>query len=144
MTAYIATAAGAVFLTVIVGMIIPEGKLHKSVVFVLRIACISILIWPVFSVFDIQPTEQSSLLVDYEYICKIYSDSQSEQLEKLIEENLGVECDCYVEIIYEDGSFKECGVTISTVNVENDLIDDIQSYLSELGYINININEKTA
>lgn len=46
MTAYITVAAGAVFLTVVVGMIIPDGKLNKSVNFVLRMACILILISP--------------------------------------------------------------------------------------------------
>ena len=52
MTAYIATAAGVVFLTVIADMIIPEGKLNKVINFVLRIACILILISPVFGFFS--------------------------------------------------------------------------------------------
>ena len=62
----------------------------------------------------------------------------------MIEEKLGIKCDCSVSVIYEDGSFRENGVTIFTDNVESHLIDDMQSYLKELGYINININEKVA
>ncbi len=144
MTAYIATAAGAVFLTVIVGMIIPEGKLNKSINFVLRIACILILISPVFNIFKIELPEADGGIVDYEYICDVFSESQSSQLEKMIAEELGVQCSCEVEIIYEDGSFKENGVTVLTYNVESGVIENIQSYLKELGYININVNEKTA
>ena len=144
MTAYIATAAGAVFLTVIVGMIIPEGKLNKSINFVLRIACILILISPVFNIFKIELPEADGGIVDYEYICDVFSESQSSQLEKMIAEELGGQCSCEVEIIYEDGSFKENGVTVLTYNVESGVIENIQSYLKELGYININVNEKTA
>ena len=143
MTTYIAVAAGAVFLTVVVGMIIPEGKLHTSVNFVLRIACIFILISPIAQIFDISLSEGGEGDVDFDYICQVYSEGQSSQLEKLIEENIGIECDCDVEIVYEDGSIKENGVTIYTDNVESALIDDIVSYLKELGYININVNEKT-
>ncbi len=139
MTAYISLAAGAVFLTVVVGMIIPEGKLNKSVNFVLRIACIFILISPVFGIFNLKLPEEDGGIVDYDYVCSVYSQSQSEQLEKMIEENIGVQCDCEVKIIYEDGSFRENGVTIYTNNVESGLIEDILSYLSELGYININV-----
>ena len=87
MTTYIAVAAGAVFLTVVVGMIIPEGKLHTSVNFVLRIACIFILISPLAQIFDISLSEGGEGDVDFDYICQVYSEGQSSQLEKLIEEN---------------------------------------------------------
>lgn len=144
MTSYITIAIGAVFLTVIVGMIIPEGKLSKSVNFVLRIACIFILISPVFSIFDLDvEIGDGDSLIDYEYVCDVYSESQSSQLEELIAENLGVECVCEIEIIYKDGAFVENGVTIYTNNVENEVIESILSYLKELGYININIDEET-
>ena len=142
MTSYITIAIGAVFLTVIVGMIIPEGKLSKSVNFVLRIACILVLVSPVFNIFDIELESDEDSIIDYEYVCDVFSESQSSQLEKLIMENVGVECACKVEIIYKDGSFVENGVTIYTDNVEKEVIEVILSYLKELGYININIDEE--
>lgn len=144
MTAYISVAAGAVFLTVVVGMIIPDGKLNKSVNFVLRMACILILISPVFGIFNITLPGEDGGIVDYDYVSEVFSQSQSAELEKLIEENVGIDCDCSVSIIYEDGSFKETGVTVYAENVGNDLIDEVVSYLRELGYININVHEKTS
>ena len=142
MTAYISLAAGAVFLTVIVSFIIPKGKLCKSINFVVRVACMLILIVPVTGIFNMSLEDGGQLIVDYDYICDVYSDSQSRTLERMIEENLGIECVCEVEIIYEDGAFKENGVTIFGDFVESDTINKIQSYLTELGYININVNEK--
>ena len=144
MTAYIATAAGAVFLTVIVGMIMPEGKLNKPVNFVLRIACIAILISPVFSIFDITISDEESGLVDYGYVSEVFSDSQSDALQDKLAEKFGVQCECRVDIVYEDGAFREKGVTIYPQDVEKELIDDIVAYLKELGYININVHEETA
>lgn len=143
MTSYIALAAGAVFITVIAGFIIPEGKLHKIINFVLRIACILILISPVFSIFNISLEQQEGGLIDYDYVCEVYSDSQSATLENMIEEEFGIECECRVEIIYKDGSFTENGVTVTGDFVELNTMDEIQSYLLGLGYININVNEKT-
>lgn len=142
MTAYLYLSAGTVFLTVLVNFIIPEGKLHKSVNFVLRLACIFILVSPVLKVFDLSVSGNEDEIIDYDYICSVYSHNQSAQLEKLIYENLGIECECEVEFIYSDGAFKENGVRVTANFVEEETIDAIQSYLQTLGYININVNEK--
>ncbi len=144
MTAYIATAAGVVFLTVIAGMIIPEGKLNKVINFVLRIACILILISPVFGFFSEDLSDGEQNLVDYDYVADVFAESQSRELERLVEQKFSIECQCSVEIVYEDGEIREKGVSIVTYNVEEQLIEEIQSYLKELGYININVNEKTS
>lgn len=143
MTQYILLAVGAVFLTVVAGMLVPEGKLNKAITFVLRSACIFILITPLFGVFDINLDDGEDVIIDYGYVCEVYSENQSRLLEDMIAENTGAKCVCTVEIIYEDGAFKENGVNIVTDTVEDGLIGDIVSYLRELGYININVNEKT-
>ena len=143
MTAYIATAAGAVFLTVIAGMLMPEGKLGKTINFVLRIVCIAILISPVFKIFELDLESGGGGAVDYEYVCEVLSHSQSRALENLIEENMGVDCRCLVEVVYEDGAITQTSVTVCTDNVEKEVNDGIVSYLRELGYININVHEKT-
>ena len=44
MKTYLLTAAGVIFLSVIISLVIPEGKLNKSIVFVMRMACILVLI----------------------------------------------------------------------------------------------------
>lgn len=144
MTSYISLAAGAVFLTVIVSFIVPKGRLGKCINFVLRLACILIIISPVTAIFDLSLSEEDKELIDYDYICQVYSENQSRTLELMIEDELGVECDCEVEIIYTDGSFKENGVRVTGDFVEKDIMSEIQSYLQELGYININVNEKTS
>lgn len=142
MSTYLALSAGIIFLTVLVGFIIPEGKLNKTISFVVRLACIFILISPLLKVFGFKQTTDDGDLIDYGYICSVYSKSQSEQLERLISENVGVECSLVVDFTYEDGVFKENGVTILTDFVDSVTIEKIQAYLGELGYININVNEK--
>ena len=69
MTAYLVTACGAVFLSVVVSFIIPQGKLAKTITFVLRIVCIAILISPLAQIFTISD-ESFDSMVDYDYICE--------------------------------------------------------------------------
>ncbi len=145
MTVYLSLAAGVVFLTVLVGFIVPEGKMNKAVNFVMRLICIFILVQPILKIFDLNITDaQSAQMIDYDYICGVYSKNQSEQLEKLIYENLQIECECTVDFVYADGAFKENGVTVLTYFVDGQTKDKIYEYLKGLGYIDINVNEKTA
>jgi hypothetical protein len=141
MTAYIATAAGIIFLTTIISFIIPDGKLNKIINFVMRIACICVLIVPVKDIFNFS-TEESSV-VNYEYICSVYSQSQSKALEDLLYENFEIECECTVYVDYSDGEIRESKVEVVTSFVDEQINKKIYAYLSDLGYIDINVNEKT-
>ena len=141
MTAYLLTAAGVIFLTVIVSFIIPDGKLNKSVNFILRLVCIGVLLQPVTQLFNFSPTAEAPL-ADYEYICGIYSQTQSEQLEKEVTENLGIPCDCTVAVTFEDGKISESGVTVFVEDCDDEKVNFISEYLKGLGYINITVNEK--
>ena len=141
MTAYLLTAAGVIFLTVIVSFIIPDGKLNKSVNFILRLVCIGVLLQPVTQLFNFTPTAETPL-ADYEYICDIYSKTQSEQLEKEVSENLGISCDCTVAVIFDDGKISESGVTVFVEECDAEKVSFISEYLKGLGYINITVNEK--
>ena len=96
MTAYIASAAGAVFLTVVVGMIIPDGKMAKSITFVLKIVCILVLLSPLINIFSIDIGAETGAIIDYDGLSDILSSNQSAQLEKLIFEQFGVGCECSV------------------------------------------------
>ena len=142
MTAYIASAAGAVFLTVVVGMIIPDGKMAKSITFVLKIVCILVLLSPLINIFSIDIGAETGAIIDYDGLSDILSLNQSAQLEKLIFEQFGVGCECSVYIDYDGRSLNQTGVLISADDAESSLIEEIVSYLRELGYININVNEK--
>ena len=141
MTAYLLTAAGVIFLTVIVSFVIPDGKLNKSINFVLRLVCIGVLLQPVTGLFDFSPTDNSRL-ADYEYICEIYSKTQSEQLEKQLLENVDVACECTVFVVFEDGQIREDGVAVFVEECDEEKVDLIWEYLKSLGYINISVNEK--
>ena len=139
MKTYLISATAVIFLSVMVSLIIPEGKLNKTIVFVMRMACIFVLIQPVTGIFKIKTSATTSPLYDYEYICKVYSDNQSEQLEKIIYEKFAVESTCTVNIVYDNGEFRADGVEIE-INQENyEIIDDIYEYLEELKYINISV-----
>lgn len=143
MKAYLFTAAGVIFLSVIVSLLIPDGKLNKSITFVMRMACILVLLQPVTGIFKIGEQTSDEPMYDYVYICKVYSDNQSEQLENVLKEKFGEECDCTVEIIHDDGNFKINSVNVEVNTQKNQIIDEIYAYLEQSGYINITVYAKS-
>lgn len=143
MKAYLFTAAGVIFLSVIVSLLIPDGKLNKSITFVMRMACILVLLQPVTGIFEIGKQTSDEPMYDYVYICKVYSDNQSEQLEKHLKEKFGEECDCTVEIIHDNGNFKINSVNVEVNTQKNQIIDEIYAYLEQSGYINITVYAKS-
>lgn len=140
MKTYLLTAIGVIFLTVIVSFIIPEGKLKKSCNFVLRLICICVLIQPVTKLFTLNKTTDT-FKYDYDYICSVYSDTQSRALTQKVEEELKIDCVCTVEIVYDGSEIKENGVTVEGNFVDDETINFITEYLEGLGYINITVNE---
>ena len=54
MKGYLLTAAGVIFLSVMVSLLMPEGKLNKSITFVMRLICILVLIQPLTGIFNIK------------------------------------------------------------------------------------------
>lgn len=144
MKTYLLTAAGVIFLSVIISLVIPEGKLNKSIVFVMRMACILVLIQPITGIFKISSDSEEKPLYDYVYICKVYSDNQSEQLEKLLLKEFSEECDCIVEIVHDKGNFKVESVTVETSSQNEQIIRNIYAYLEKLNYINITVYAKSS
>lgn len=140
MKTYLLTAIGVIFLTVIVSFVIPEGKLKKSCNFVLRLICICVLVQPVTKLFTLSKTT-GSYTYDYDYICSVYSQTQSSALTQKVQDELNIECVCSVEIIYDGTQIKENGVTVVGNFVDAKTIDIITEYLEGLGYINITVNE---
>lgn len=143
MKAYLLTAVGVIFLTVTVSFIVPEGKLKKSVNFILRLVSICVIIQPVTTIFKFEKTETTAVY-DYEYVCQVYSQNQSRLVAQKLEDEFGLDCICFVEIVYEDGKIKENGVTVDGDFSDEKTINAIAEYLESLGYINITVNEKTA
>ncbi len=141
MTAYLLTSVGVIFLTIIISFIVPEGKLKKSVTLVLRLVCIAVLIQPVTKLFTFS-NKTTEYKYDYEYVCQVYSQNQSNLLTNKIKNDLGVDCVCVVEVVYEDNKIKENGVTVNTNFDESVTLCKIAEYLSGLGYINITVNEE--
>ena len=142
MKAYLLTAVGVIFLTVIISFIVPEGKLKKSVNFVLRLVSIAMLISPATKLFTFT-TSEGSLSYDYEYVSEVYAQNQSRLLTQKVSEELGLDCVCRVEIEYDGHKICENGVIVSG-NFENvQTVEQITEYLEGLGYINITVNETT-
>lgn len=142
MTAYLVTACGAVFLSVVVSFIIPQGKLSKTINFVLRIVCIGILISPLAKLFTISDEEFDSM-VDYEYICSVYSENQSASLEKCLEEEFGASSRCTVNIEFGEEGFYAESVEVCLIGSYGDLAYEIYEYLEEADYINITVYESS-
>ena len=146
MKVYLLTAAGVIFLSVIVSLLIPEGKLHKSVIFVMRLICIFVLIQPITGLFNIKETssELPDDFFDYEYVCGVYSDHQSEQLEILLQKEFEVGTDCAIKVEYIEGDFKPTEVNVELNENNSKLIEEIYAYLDGLGYINITVYAKSS
>ena len=143
MKVYLISATAVIFLSVIISLIIPEGKLNKTIVFIMRMACILVLIQPITGIFKISSSATDSAFYDYEYICKVYSENQSEQLEKIIAEKFSIESACFVNIVYEDGEFRADGVIVEINQANSEIIQNIYEYLEELKYINISVYAKS-
>ena len=146
MKVYLLTAAGVIFLSVIVSLLIPEGKLHKSVMFVMRLICIFVLIQPITGLFNIKETSAAlpDDFFDYEYVCGVYSDHQSEQLEILLQKEFDVATDCAIKVEYVEGEFKPTEVGVGLNENNSKLIQEIYAYLDGLGYINITVYAKSS
>lgn len=141
MTAYLTMACGAVFLSVVVSFIIPQGRLGKSITVVMRLICIAILISPLLQLFGIS-VEDTEVSIDYDYICAAYSENQSRALEELIESTYGVQSECTVEIAYGDDGFSVQGVEVCLISSDSQIAGQIYEYLEEAGYINITVYEQ--
>lgn len=144
MQTYLLGAAGVIFLSVIVSLLVPEGKLNKTITFVMRLICIFVLIQPITGIFKISPSPESENFFDYEYVCKEYAEHQGTQLEILLLDKFGAESECAVEVEYENSGFKVNGVEVAVISADKNLIDKIQAYLSGLGYINISVYAKSS
>ncbi|MCM1437996.1 MAG: stage III sporulation protein AF [Roseburia sp.] len=143
MKTYLLSAVGVIFLTVLISFIVPEGKLKKSVNFVLRLVSIGMLINPVTKIFTFSQPADKSLTYDYDYVCEVYSQNQSRLLTQKIEEELGLDCVCLVEVAYDGEKIAENGVTVSGNFGNVQTIGQITEYLEGLGYIHITVNETT-
>ena len=143
MKAYLLTAAGVIFLSVIVSLLIPEGKLHKTVTFVMRLVCLLVLIQPVTGIFKIGDTETTSKYFDYEFVEDVYTDHQSRELEKLLQKEFGQKTECIVDVEYEDGQFKVEKVLVALERDGAKFINQIYAYLEKLNYINITVYAKS-
>ncbi len=145
MKVYLLSAAGVIFLSVIVSLLIPEGKLHKSVTFVMRLICIFVLIQPITGLFNIK--ESGALTddyFDYQYVSGVYSDHQSGQLEILLNKEFETETECEVKVDYVEGEFKVTEVRVGLKENNQKLIERIYAYLDGLGYINITVYAKSS
>ncbi len=143
MKGYLLTAVGVIFLSVIVSLVIPEGRMNKSITFVMRMACILVLIQPLTGIFKIKSSSVSEDFYDYEYICSVYSDNQSGQLEKILFEKFSVDCSCNVEIVHDNGNFRAESVTVEVDPQNNEIIEEIYAYLEQSDYINISVYAKS-
>ena len=144
MAKYLLSAVGVIFLSVIVSLIIPEGKLNKSITFVMRMICILVLVQPITGIFKISSAWNGENFFDYEYVCGEYSEHQSKQLELLLFDEFKAQTQCAVEVAYSDGQFKVNGVEVRLDENDGEFIEKIYAYLQELGYINITVYAKSS
>lgn len=139
MKTYLLSAAGVIFLSVIVTLLVPEGKLHKTITFVMRLICIFVLIQPLTQIFNIVSESGGDTLADYELVSAVYGKQQSKALEELLAERYGLSFDCTVSIIYDEGEFRAESVEVVIDKNSENIIAELYEYLGGLGYINITV-----
>lgn len=139
MQTYLLSAAGVIFLSVIVSLLIPEGRLNKTITFVMRLICIFVLVQPVTGIFKIPSDVAEGEFFDSVFVCEEYSRHQSTQLDALLSEKFCTDCLCNVEVTYTDSQFKVESIEVCLFDGDKNLIERIQAYLEELGYINISV-----
>ncbi len=142
MTGYLITACGAVFLSVVVSFIIPQGKLSKTISFVMRVVCIGILISPLVKLFTISDSEFDDM-VDYDYVCEVYSENQSRSLEEFILKEYSAQSECTVNVVWNGERFEAESVEVCLIGSYDGLADIIYAYLEDADYINITVYEKS-
>ena len=144
MKTYLLSAAGVIFLSVVISLLVPEGKLNKTVTFVMRLICIFVLIQPITGIFKIGANDKVKDTVDYEYVSTAYSNQQSEQLEKLVFSKFGAQSECDVTVEHTDKGFEITDMQVRLFEKDEKLIENIYAYLRELGYINITVYAESA
>lgn len=144
MKAYLLSAVGVIFLSVVISLLVPDGKLKKSVNFIMRLICILVLIQPVTGIFKIPDVSQETGYLDYDYVCSVYSEHQSAELEKLIAEKFTESCECFVTVEHDGENFKVTSAAVAVPEEKEKLIDGIYEYLKELNYINITVYAKSS
>ena len=143
MQAYLLGAAGVIFLSVIVSLLIPEGKLNKTITFVIRMVCILVLIQPITKLFSFNSSDDYKDIVNYGFVSTEYGKQQSAALGEEIEKKFGVDAECFVQVDYLDGRFKVNSVEVELYEGDEASAEKIYAYLSELGYINISVYAKS-
>lgn len=140
MSTYLLSAFGVIFFSVLISFLVPEGKLNKIICSVIKIVCIAVLIQPITGIF--LPLENQENLIDFNYVSQTYSQNQSVELQKILQEKFNVDCSCNVVINYDESNFYLEKTQIFTFNVDEQTNNKIYEYLQSLGYINISINEQ--
>ena len=106
-------------------------------------ACIFVLIQPLTGIFKIKSSSDGEVFYDYEYICGVYAENQSDQLEKKLADEFSAECTCSIEIVHDNGVFRAESVTVGVNSQNNEIIERIYAYLEECNYINITVYAKS-
>jgi hypothetical protein len=140
MKAYILAATGICFFTVLLSFLLPEGKVGKTIQFVMRIACIVCLLQPILGLFNGQNSIAEQSLCDYSLVCSLYEANQEQSIKESILKEFGEEVECDVVIEYQDGNFSQEKVSITLKRQDEEIEQKIYAYLEGSGYINILIH----
>ena len=114
MKTYLLSAAAAIFLSVIISLLVPEGKLNKTITFIMRLVCILVLIQPITGLFKLSQQWPTDSTVDYVFVESVYSDHQSAQLEKLIKTEFEKRCKNYDYLVVEGAGGITCPFNMAT------------------------------
>ncbi len=138
MSAYLTVAVGTVFVSALCAILIPEGRLKGTITFIMRLLCLAALAAPLKNFIQYDFNQQQSW-VDYSFLCEAYAEDQERALESALKKQTGVDCECEITIVYNNGNFEQSAVQVNVMTEDSQVLSLIYEYLTELNYINITV-----
>ena len=125
MKAYIWAVCGAVIISALAAILLPEGRIGKFIKGILKLFCLAVMLTPLFALFGqftgappqsgtAAETELDGAFIDYMFGRR--AEEEARELEKLLEEEFSVAV--AAEILWDDAEYAY-NVTDVNVKIEN-------------------------
>lgn len=135
MKEYILAVCGAVVLSALLLLLLPEGKTGKFIGGILKLFCLLVMMIPLFDwISDFapkkEPIESTQTIVPddefLEYAFALQAEARAREIEKVLTEKFGVDTQAQVKWIHDEYA---CKVTKISVKIENFGINPPQDHI---------------
>ena len=147
MKEYILAVCGAVVISALISLLLPEGKTGRFIGGILKLFCLLVMLVPLFQMFEqfTIPENGQEVSSEYEpdedfllYVYEKQAEAREEEIEEIVEKEFSV--DVSTDVLWEYAQYG-CNVTEIKIKIENFgiygddehiyVIQQIKSYVSE-------------